>query len=145
MGNIIGTVRYTILFSDRKQDGKSTSVLHIKLTSVRYNTHACVSGFFIRTFSWCIIHPPFLSNHSHCVCIPSITSCNTEYSITSQQPSSYPLPILSLAIAHSCALFVQKASESKPHRHDTHYTHPPNHGLISREPQVHIELLTLKL
>ena len=70
---------------------------HIKLTSVLYNTHACVSGFLTCTFSWRIIHPSFLSNHSHCACIPSVISCNTKHSLTSQQPSSYPLPILSVS------------------------------------------------
>ena len=92
-------------------------------TPVRYNTHACI---FLYTFSWCSIHIPFFGHHSHCVRISSVTSCNTGQLVTDSLAFSYLPLILSLAIRHSCIKVVQKRSNRKPHRYDTHYSHLSN-------------------
>ena len=83
---------------------------------------------------------PFFDNHSYCVRVPFLTYCNTRHTVICSLAPSYLLPILPLAIRHSCIKVALKCTKRKPCRHDAHYTHLSNPALISVEPQAYIGL-----
>ena len=98
------------------------------------------SGIVLCILSRCSIHIPFFDDHSYCVRTLFLTYCNTEHTVTRSLAPSYLLPILSLAIRHSCIKVALKCAKRKPCRHDAHYTHLSNPVLISVEPQAYIGL-----